>query len=254
MTPHCGANGRNCGSLWASDFAPKPISSAREVGGDSAQSYLEQAYYFERAEAYDAARDAFDIGLMMKHADGDWGLEARECLQRAGNEKLPAYQRLAWLDWGVEHWPDDVQLRLARARFLMSRDFQRARADLEHALQIAPTDPALYQARAELYLNWWSFGARERFVRASADYATIVRLEIAAGLAPSDAQLLADVEAGEGQNPRDDEEKFAMVRRHARFSVALELAPHDAHMSRSRRCSIFCARFKLTQRWKVRLA
>ena len=121
----------------------------------------------------------------------------------------------------------------------MSRDFHVARADLEHALQIAPADPALYQARAELYLNWWSFGARERFVRASADYATIVRLEIAAGLAQSEAQLLADVEAGEGQNPRDDEEKFAMVRRHARFSVALELAPHDAHIHIKRGISVW---------------
>ena len=216
---------RICIVLGERPRAEADFERARELDGDNAQSYLEQAYYFEQSEEFDAARDAFDIGLMMKLDDGSWPGNAQWCLARASNEKLPGYQRHAWLDWGVENAPNDIPLRLARSRLLRGRNIAAALADLDFALQIAPRDPALYRARAELYLNWWSLDEKERFRRASADYAAQLRLQIAAGLEPSDAQMLADIEAIEG---RDTGEKIEMVRRHARFSVALELAPHDA--------------------------
>lgn len=224
--------------LWAAvgerERAESDFETARQISGESAHSWLDQALCFERLLQWDAAYDAYFRALRVGAKQGHWTLDAATCLAKAAREETPAYRRRAWLDAGVESEPDNADLYLARAQVLQRENLAGAEQDYERALALRPDDPDIYEARARSGVLWH----HSTNVR---DYETAVRLRVQSGEIAREVSALTTlakaVKLREKPGHLSD-----ILHAIAFYGVAIELAPHSH--------SLYLARAKL--RAKVR--
>ena len=138
------------------------------------------------------------------------------------------YQRLAGWNVLVEAAPDDVRWRVGRGNWLKKQhDNRAARADFTRAIEFAPGDPALYEARAaaaDTGAIWWETAPDS--TGASADYGRALKLRIAAGEVKGAPAQLAKQAAL--LKPRFKKRGDYKQRAHAFYSLALELEPDNA--------------------------
>lgn len=218
--------------LWAAmgerQRAESDFDAARHITGESANSWLDQAHCFERMLQWDAAYHAYLRAIFVGKEQGIWTLDAANCLARANREETPAYRRRAWLDAAVETAPDDVDLRLARAKLLKQENFAGAEQDYERAIALRPTDPAVYEARADSDVLWH----HSLVIR---DYQTAVRLRVQTGeIAREVSALTTRAKAVKEQGKSASLASY--LRAIACYGIAIEIAPqsHTLYLARAR--------------------
>ncbi len=202
------------------------FESVRARRGIHSRSFEAQAELFAEHFGYRAAGEFYRQAIRVGAREGRWKLTPELCLQRAQSDESRPHHQLAWLDSAVEIAPHDPTPLLERAQWeARVSNCERALADFDRAVQLAPQLPSFYQARAECIANHRIEREVAWYLAASNDYASALRLRIAAGEFAASGLEIYRLAI---KNDAYKKDAAQLTRSHAILSVALEYEPRKA--------------------------
>ena len=194
--------------------------------GTTSRSFEAQAALFAENFDFRVASEIYRQAIRAGAREGRWKLTAELCLNRALSDESRNHHQLAWLDSAVEIAPDSARPLIERAQWeARASNRERALADFDMAVQLAPQFPETFQARADCIATLRVERDEPWFLAASNDYARALRLRIAAGEFAASGLEMYRLAV---KNNAYKREPTQLTRAHAILSVALEYEPHKA--------------------------
>lgn len=205
----------------------------REIEGETTAYFQTLAPVLHLAGDWPGACDAAKQALSLQIEAGELSGEVDELIALSETES-PRYKRAACLNLAVERAPLETRPLLARAAFFARwpERVEEAAADYNRAVEIAPHDPQVWEARGAFRVH------RENWDVALDDFYQAVQLRIDSGEVARDATVLkARGDAiRAGRKRVDYDAGFVLwAHCHAFYSHAIETQParHDLWLARA---------------------